>query len=728
MEFLLGLVFLMALVAFIAKMFGGNTRKTKAERPSTTKSSGAERLRPAARHVSFENRSVEEAREAWLSGDLQRMINALDSKASLVDRHFLLQTVVQETYRLRSEPRMADKCLEVAQTHCDEFSSIVGELRTWSSESGHDLPRVSTFQHYATLLTERGEFDRAIQVCESAIGFGLDDGTKGGYAGRIERIKKKAAARTKTPRKAVQKESASDGGSPDAKIIESNTRLVVARDSFSQHHRRRRRPIDAEVFQLEDVPFIPLPRAPLGREERDAGNRREVESEAKELFELVGQPDWEMSDAAKLSPNDRPDPAFRLHFSAQSGTFLVDDRGRAKSHRGAPAAVLSFDASGGLLAERPLAWGLYRLQVNPMGRGLIGVSSDQVLHCYDENLNCLDAFPLTETPELTAARARLGITEREMHTHIRTAALRPDGGAYLFSVVDEAFAFDMQGQPQWGVRMPHQEGWSKVGTMTQRSGTSDEIEQAMATLGLFYPVTADEIKRQYRELAKQWHPDKNPGREEQVASGFRKVASAAELLSGLDLSEISAPGERTIYEKPIGEAYETSIGDSGVTLSVSMSIGGDERSVADWIYATSFNALGGAFLAGYSGKIVETDAAGRPLRLFDTGSVPRRIADTGDYLYFLTDTRLYVIRGTTLCRVVDVFDKGELVVGQTGFGLFGGKAFRWYTEDGNFVGGICSRHPLRRIYPTGQGWNVETRQHRTLLSGVPSWLEDSVTN
>ena len=471
--------------------------------------------------------------------------------------------------------------------------------------------------------------------------------------------------------------------------------------------------------------FIPLPWAPHRWEERDAGNRREVESEAKELFELVGQPDWEMSDAAKLSPNDRPDPAFRLHFSAQSGTFLVDDRGQAKSHRGAPAAVLSFDASGVLLAERPLAWGLYRLQVDPMGRGLIGVSSDQVLHCYDQHLNCLDAFRLTETPELSAARRRLGITEREMHRHIRTAALRPDGGAYLFSVVDEAFAFDMKGQPQWGVRMPHQEGWAKVGTMSQMDGTSAEIEQAMDTLGLSYPVTTDEIKRQYRELAKQWHPDKNMGREEQVAPMFKKVASAAELLSGLDLSEISEPGERSIYEKSREVPVFATVDDSDLTLSVRMSLGGDERSVADWIYAAGFSYSGGAFFCGYSGKIIEMDGAGQPRRLFDTGSVPRRIADTGDYLYLLTDTRLYVIRGTTLCRVVDVFDKGDLIVGQTGFGLLGGKAFRWYTEDGTFVGGVCTKHPLRRIYPTRQGWNVETRQHKIQIRGVPSWLEET---
>ena len=612
MEVLLGLVFLIALFKFIAKMFGGNTRRGNAERPSATKGRGVS-----------DGFNDSQQREAWLSGDLQRMINALDSKTDdLVDRHFLLMAVVAETYRLRSDPQMANKCLQVAQSHCDEFSSIVGELKAWSSESGHDLPRVPTFQHYATLLTERGEFDRAIQVCESAIGFGLDDGTKGGYEGRIERIKKKAKARRKTPSKADQKAAS------DVAAIEINTGLVMARDSFSKGHRRRKQPLTAEVFRFEDIPFISLPRAPHRWEERDAGNRREAESEAKELFELVGQPDWEMSDAAKLSPNDRPDPAFRLHFSAQSGTFLVDDRGQAKSHRGAPAAVLSFDASGVLLAERPLAWGLYRLQVDPMGRGLIGVSSDQVLHCYDQHLNCLDAFPLTETPELSAASRRLGITESEMHTHIRTAALRPDGDAYLFSVVDEAFASDMKGQSQWGVRMPHQEGWAKVGTMSQMDGTSAEIEQAMDTLGLSYPVTADEIKRQYRELAKQWHPDKNLGREKQVAPMFKKVASAAELLSGLDLSEISEPGERSIYEKSIGEAYEMSLDDSDLTLSVRMSVGGDERSVADWIYAAGFSYSGGAFFCGYSGKIVETDGTGQPRRLFDTGSVPRRIAES----------------------------------------------------------------------------------------------------
>jgi hypothetical protein len=650
-------------------------------------------------------------KEASYSGDLQRMIKALNFKANRVDRHFLLMAIVKETYRKRSDPKMADRCLEVAQIHCEEFSTIVEALRKDLNRDGM-LPRVPTFAFYATLLTERGEFQKAVKVCESAIGFGLDDGTKGGYEGRIERIKKKAKARAK-PKERVDRTS-HDQPSASADGVTPHSLAVRRKDIFSEHHRNRSRPIPAKELQLDGIPFIPLPRTPNHWEESDSQSDGKAGSESRMLFELVGEPDWELSNPDKLSKAERPDPAYRLHFSAQSGTFLVDDLGRAKANPGAPAAVLSFDAFGELLAERQLSWDLYRIQVNPMGRGFIGVSKEQILHCYDEKLNCLEAFPLSDTPELNAAKVRLGITE-DMHRHIRTVALRPDGGAYLFSVVDEAFAFNLEGQPQWGLRMPQKDGWEEVGTMSAVAGSSADIERAMRTLGLSYPFAAEEVKRKYRELAMRWHPDRNPGKEEQVAPTFIKVTTAAELLSGLDMSEVSESGETGLYSKTISE-----------TEFASVVIEGDARLAADWIYAAGFNASGGAFLAGYSGKIVEIDEKGRPTRLFDVGRVPRRIADTGDYLYFLTDARLYVIRGTTLCRVIDIYKKGDLVMGQTGFGLLSGKSFHWYTEDGHFVGGIRSKNPLRRVYPTVEGWKVETRQHGVEVRGAPPWLEKEI--
>ena len=80
-------------------------------------------------------------------------------------------------------------CIEYSEKHLKEFSeTIVSALK---EEFGEDLPRVLTFQYYSTLLTELGDFERAINVCKTAISFGLHDGTKSGFQGRIGRIKKK---------------------------------------------------------------------------------------------------------------------------------------------------------------------------------------------------------------------------------------------------------------------------------------------------------------------------------------------------------------------------------------------------------------------------------------------------------------------------------------------------------------------------------------------------------
>jgi hypothetical protein len=53
-------------------------------------------------------------------------------------------------------------------------------------------PRVTTFQHYATILTEDEEYEKAISICEKAIEYGLLDNTASGFEGRIARIRKKA--------------------------------------------------------------------------------------------------------------------------------------------------------------------------------------------------------------------------------------------------------------------------------------------------------------------------------------------------------------------------------------------------------------------------------------------------------------------------------------------------------------------------------------------------------
>lgn len=128
--------------------------------------------------------------EAWSAGDLDKMLKAMSIKSNPIDRHFLLQTIVEITYKRRKEPEIRRICREISEKHISEFATLARALK---QDMGGVLPRVPTFQHFATLLTEDGDYEYAIKVCNTAINYGLHDGTQSGFEGRIEKIEKKRA-------------------------------------------------------------------------------------------------------------------------------------------------------------------------------------------------------------------------------------------------------------------------------------------------------------------------------------------------------------------------------------------------------------------------------------------------------------------------------------------------------------------------------------------------------
>lgn len=201
-----------------------------------------------------------------------------------------------------------------------------------------------------------------------------------------------------------------------------------------------------------------------------------------------------------------------------------------------------------------------------------------------------------------------------------------------------------------------------------------------------------------------------------------------ELLTGADLKGIGiGESEEITYQKILSrERLKVAVkGVPGGSLGfeVSFILGGSEKTAADWIYAANF-ATGDnrVFLAGYSGKVVEVSERGTPVRVYDIGAVPRQIVHTDSHLYLLTDTRLYVVAGDRLDALVDVFDKGNLLAAETGFGLLESKAFSWFTPAGQRVGTVSTRDPIRRVLSPAEGrLLVETRQHRATVTGAPSW-------
>lgn len=123
--------------------------------------------------------------EAWTSGNLDAMLDAVSSRTNKIDRHHLLQSIVDITYKQRSDSSMRALCEKHARLHLAEFPSIAPSLRT---QCDGVLPIVTTFQKFATSLYEQQRYDEAVQVCRQAIAYGLSDGTKSGFEGRISRI------------------------------------------------------------------------------------------------------------------------------------------------------------------------------------------------------------------------------------------------------------------------------------------------------------------------------------------------------------------------------------------------------------------------------------------------------------------------------------------------------------------------------------------------------------
>ena len=140
------------------------------------------------------------------------------------------------------------------------------------------------------------------------------------------------------------------------------------------------------------------------------------------------------------------------------------------------------------------------------------MSADCVVHAYDENLKPLFETGLAEAPELQPLRGHFAIGDGQLKNHIRCVALSQDSQRYLFTAVDEAWCIDSTGTGLWGVKLPLKEGWKRVATPSDRYGTSSEIQRALTLMNLSLPLRADQVKRRYRELAMQWHPDHNDGK------------------------------------------------------------------------------------------------------------------------------------------------------------------------------------------------------------------------
>jgi PAS domain-containing protein len=289
------------------------------------------------------------------------------------------------------------------------------------------------------------------------------------------------------------------------------------------------KPIELDLDKLTLVPLPPSPEAWASQVALPATSETFEDAEGA----------WRELTVEAIAPADRPDPAFRKHFTTRGGVLSFDDLAKSEASLGAPGAVMFISEQGGNPMIEQLERPVYALDVHPEGQGFATRSKMNILTVYGADLKVDFETDLSATPEVAAGRLRLDLDEDggifwgEPHLAINCIALSPRRDRYLYTHVDEAWCIDRHGKRLWGVRMPERPVETyhhtfEVGGMGGHTGTAKEIEEALEELELALPVTPDEIRQKYRGLVRQLHPDLNPGNEARM----KAVNAAYEALTG----------------------------------------------------------------------------------------------------------------------------------------------------------------------------------------------------
>ncbi|MFO7884086.1 MAG: hypothetical protein R6U68_04625 [Desulfobacteraceae bacterium] len=113
----------------------------------------------------------------------------LETESDPWQRHLIYVHEIENAYRNRRSS-MDDriKAIDLSTQYIAEFDS----LKPAVFENIQEDPRIIPVFKMLTIMYEEEEvFDQAIDICRTALAHGIEDGTKTGFEGRIERLMKK---------------------------------------------------------------------------------------------------------------------------------------------------------------------------------------------------------------------------------------------------------------------------------------------------------------------------------------------------------------------------------------------------------------------------------------------------------------------------------------------------------------------------------------------------------
>jgi len=470
--------------------------------------------------------------------------------------------------------------------------------------------------------------------------------------------------------------------------------------------RRRGKEIKPREINLDAIPYYPLPPAP---------SQWDIHIyapwvPAEDFFEVSTGDQLTIESITKIDMEDRPDPAFRTSNLQASGVIFIDKTGKCKAFPDAHATLLRRDFEGKITATAELKHDIYRIGTNPYGDHSVFLSGEAILHAYNGDFEPIMIHNMANDKRILMIRDSEIFMDGPPRRQIRRVDINPAGDRLLFTIADTAWCMSPNLDTYWAVCMPLKDGWQRSYTRSTLTGNRSDVEESLRFLDLRLPVTQDEIKSQYRKLAFRWHPD-YAGNTPENNKKMQELNRNFSILTGIDPQQLEIRESEVMSFKRTKPDMSNDVG-YGISIEIS-----SDRPALDWIYAADFcSSSNGVYIGSYAGKIVKIDENGIAQYVIDVGNIPDTILEIDNYLYITTDTRLYVLGpDLELINLLDLTLEGRLMGSRKGFYLVAENKLSVHNREGEELGEIKSKHPIRAVYESGDELIVESRQHRAVI-------------
>jgi len=123
---------------------------------------------------------------------------------NLLDRHIIFYKMVLFYYTYRDKDGFIEKCKNMCKADIEIFEDCkilfqgsiaitVDGFQYIAEQKDYNMFLFTffSFKRLAMLYEKEGKYEKAINICEKALKYGLRDGTNGGFSARIKRLRKK---------------------------------------------------------------------------------------------------------------------------------------------------------------------------------------------------------------------------------------------------------------------------------------------------------------------------------------------------------------------------------------------------------------------------------------------------------------------------------------------------------------------------------------------------------